>query len=423
MVDKIEILKKYNFWDKNIINLWFIRHNYLNKLKESIRISSLIKVILWQRRVGKSFLLKQLINLLIKDKWVNPKNIFYLNLEYDDFSFIKNKNDLKQLILLYLDNLKPKWKVYLIIDEIQEIEGWEKLINSYRSLHTWEFEIFISWSNSKLLSGELSTYLSWRYIEFEIFPFSFYEFLEFYSLDKSKQSLLKYVNFSWIPELYNLPNTDLQASFMKSLKDTIILKDLIKRYKIKEVDLVEKVFLFVVNNIWNSLSINSIRKKLKNEWVNISTTTLSNYLKYLNDVFVINWISRYDLHGKKILEWEKKYYLNDLWFINFLFSTFEDYVSKKLENYVFNYFKSIWYNIYIWKVWTKEVDFILEKSGRKIYIQVTYLLLSKEVIEREYSSLRQIKDSFEKYVISLDDILLPVDDKWIKHLQIWNLDF
>jgi len=423
MIDKIELLKKYNFWDGEVSKLWYFRNKYLNRLKESIWTSDLIKVIIWQRRVGKSYLLKQLINILIKVKNINPVNIFYINLEYDDFSFIKTKDDLKSLISLYLKNFKPKWKVYLIIDEIQEIEKWEKLINSYRSSHVDEFEIFISWSNSKLLSWELSTYLSWRYIEFEVFPFSFDEFLDFYSLSKNKQNLLKYINFSWIPELYNLPNSDLQMSFIKSLKDTIILKDLVKRYKIKEVDLVENVFLFVVNNIWNLLSLNSIRKKLKNEWVNITVTTLSNYMRYLNDVFIVNWVSRYDLHGKKILEWEKKYYLNDLWFINFLFSSFEDYISKKLENYVYNYFKSLWYNIFIGKIWKQEVDFIVEKSWRKIYIQVTYLLSCKEVIDREYFWLRQINDSFEKYVVSLDDVIFPIDDKWIKHLQIWNLDF
>ena len=423
MVDKIKTLKIHNFWDKDIWNLWYIRQKYLNKLEKSIWINTLIKVIIWQRRAGKSFLLKQLINLFIKDKNINPKNIFYLNLEYDDFSFVKNKDDLKELISLYIEKIKPKWKIYLIIDEIQEITWWEKLINSYRSLNNSRFEIFISWSNSKLLSWELSTYLSWRYIEFEVFPFSFEEFLGFYSLEKNKQNFIKYINFSWIPELYNIKDHSLQASFIKSLKDTVILKDLVKRYNIKNIDLIEKVFLFVVNNIWNLSSFNSIRKKLKSEKVSISTTTLSNYIKYLNDVFIVSWADRYDLHGKKILEWEKKYYLNDLWFINFLFSGFENYISKKLENYVFNYFKYLWYSVFVWKLWKHEIDFIVEKSWRKIYLQVTYLLSDKQIIDREYQSIRKIQDSFEKYVVSLDEILFPVDDKWIRHLQIWNMNF
>lgn len=423
MQERIKLLGLYNFWNKDINNIWFKREKYLSKLEKSIGINTLIKVIIWQRRAWKSFLLKQLIYLLINDKKINPKNIFYLNLEYDDFSFIKNKDDLKSLISLYVKEIKPKWKIFLILDEIQEVEWWEKLINSYRSLHNSEFEIFISWSNSKLLSWELSTYLSWRYIEFEIFPFSFEEYLGFYSYSKNKQNLINYINFTGIPEIYNLPSHELQISFIKSLRDTIILKDIIKRYKIKEVDLVEKVLLFIINNIWNLLSLNSIRKKLKNEWINISTTTLSNYIKYMSDVFVIAWIDRFDLHWKRILEWEKKYYLNDLGFMNFLFSSFESYISKKLENYVYNYLKLSWYKIFIWKLWKLEIDFIAEKEWRKIYIQVAYLLIDNQVIKREYWNLRLINDSFEKYVVSLDDIVLPIDDKWIKHLQIWNLDF
>ena len=156
--------------------------------------------------------------------------------------------------------------------------------------------------------------------------------------------------------------------------------------------------------------------------MNISTTTLSNYIKYFCDVFVIAWISRYDLHWKKILEWEKKYYLNDLGFLNFLFSNFESYISKKLENYIYNFLALSWYSLSVGKLWDLEIDFIAEKQDRKIYIQVAYLLADESITLREYGNLRKINDSFEKYVISLDDVLFPVDKVWIKHLQAWNLD-
>lgn len=416
----MEIIKKYNNFDLKNFNFWFLREKYLSKVKKIIWTWDLIKVFLWQRRVWKSFILRQIIYFLIKEKNVNKKNILYLNFEYENLNFIKTKDDLIKIVEKYFE--KNSWKKYLFFDEIQEIEWWEKAVNSFRSDHTFDCEIFISWSNSKMLSWELATYLAWRYIQFEIYPFDFDEYLSFFKKEKDKKNFLEYLNFSWLPELYNLPDDDLKYSFVKSLKDTIILKDLAQRYKIVNLDLLEKVFLFLINNIWNAFSLNSLRKKFLQEWVKISVWTLWNYLRYFEEIYVFYWISRFDMHWKKILEWEKKYYLNDLWFLNFLFSWFEDFISKKLENYVFNYFKSNWYEIYIWKLKNLEINFIAEKNDRKIYIQVAYLLSSKEVIEREYWNLRKIKNSFEKIVISLDEIKLPIDDYWIKHFFAYEMD-
>ena len=417
-----KLIEKYNFWDSTNIQLWYIRKGYISKIYESIWNKNLIKVLIWQRRTGKSYIIRQLINYLIKSIKINKKNILYINMEYDEFNFIKNKDDLNHLIKVYRTYFKPKWRIYLFIDEIQEIESREKFVNSIRSDHTLDIEIIISGSNSKLLSSELSTYLAWRYISFDIYPFSFAEYLWFNNTICNKDSFLKYINFSWIPELYNLWNYELQRSFVDALKNTIILKDLVLRYKIKDVALLENVFLFLVNNIWNLFSINSIVRKLKSLNINISPTTLSNYLKYFEDVFVFHSVSRFDVKWKKILEWEKKYYLNDLWFLNFWFSSFENYIWKKLENYVYNYLIWKWYKVYVWNMWEYEIDFICEKKDTKCYIQVTYLVSTKEVIEREYSNLRLIKDSFPKYVISLDDIILPTDDYWIKHIQIWDIE-
>ena len=413
----LDYIKKYNKFDD--FEIWFIRKRYLDLIKGSIGIWWLIKVIIGQRRVWKSFIMKQIINLLRKEKKVKDKNILYINFEYEIFSSLNNSEKLSEIINNYFLNVN--WKKYIFLDEIQEIFWWEKMVNSFRADHTFDVEIFITGSNSKLLSGELATYLSWRYIEFQIFPLSFAEYLEYYKKDLNKNNFLNYINFSWLPELYNLPTKELQYNFIKSLKDTIILKDLVKRYSIKDVDLLEKVFLFLVNNIWNSLSVNNLRKKLLQEWVKITSVTLWNYVRYLQDVFVFSGISRYDLHWKRILEWEKKYYLNDLWFLNFFFSSFENFISKKIENYVYNFFALNGYSITIWKLWKLEIDFLVEKEWKKYYIQVAYLLASEEVINREYWNLRKINDSFEKYVLSLDDIEFKTDDVWINHLQIWKM--
>ncbi len=413
----LDYIKKYNKFDN--FDIWFIRKKYLDLIKESIDIWGLIKVIIWQRRVWKSFILKQIIDFLRKEKKVKDKNILYINFEYEIFSSLNDSKKVSKIINNYFLNIN--WKKYIFLDEIQEILWWEKMVNSFRADHTFDVEIFITGSNSKLLSWELATYLSWRYIEFEIFPLSFDEYLWYYEKKLDKQNFINYINFSWLPELYNLPTKELQYNFIKSLKDTIILKDLVKRYSIKDIDLLEKVFLFLVNNIWNSLSVNNLRKKLLQEWIKITSVTLWNYVRYLQDVFVFSGISRYDLHWKRILEGEKKYYLNDLWFLNFFFSSFENFISKKIENYVYNFFALNWYIISIWKLGKLEIDFLVEKEWRKCYIQVAYLLLSEEVINREYWNLRKINDSFEKYVLSLDDIEFKIDDIWIKHLQIWKM--
>lgn len=416
------ILEKYNFWSGNMSNLGYKRKDYLDKMTDVIGTSNLIKVLIWQRRVGKSYILKQFISQLIEDNNIPPKNILYLNLEYDDFSFIRTKDDLKGVFDIYQKNLSITGKIYLFIDEIQEVEWWEKFINSIRADHTMDIDIYITGSNSSLLSSELATYLSGRYITFPIYPFSFQEYLNFWWKDRNKVSFLEYLNFSGIPELYNLPNIELQKSFMSSLKDTIILRDLVKRYAIKEVDLLEKIFFFLSSNIWNLFSINAIARKLQSEWINISPTTLSNYIRYLQNILVFYGADRYDLKWKRILEGEKKYYLNDLGFVNFLFSSFDNYAGKKLENYVYTSLIQHGYSVFVWNIWDKEIDFVAEKEGRKIYIQVTYLLVGEEVIEREYGNLRLIKDSFPKYVVSLDDIALPIDDYGIEHVQAWNIE-
>lgn len=427
MLDKnkiIQILEKYNYWENNPKSIWYIRENYINKILSSFDNIDLIKVLIWQRRVWKSYIIKQIIHHLIIKQNINPQNILYINMEYEDFSFIKWKDELKEVFEIYKNHFKVNWKIYFFCDEIQEVETWEKYINSLRADHTLEIEIIITWSNSKLLSNELSTYLSWRYVTFDIYPFSYNDYLILNNLINSKENFLWFLNFSWIPELYNFKeNKELQKNFISSLKDTIILKDLVLRYKIKDVALLEKVFLFLVNNVWNLFSINSIARKLKWENINISVTTLSNYLRYLQEILVFYWVDRYDLKWKRILEWEKKYYLNDLWFINFSFSSFDGYIWKKLENYVFTYFKQKWYNIYVWNITWKEIDFICEKDNKKIYLQVAYLLAIEDVIEREYWNLRQINDSFPKYVISLDDIKMPIDNYWIEHIRVWELCF
>lgn len=287
-----------------ILKTMFIRKVYLEKILKYLDNNSLIKILIWQRRAWKSYIMKQIINFLSSEKWILDKNILYINLEIDFLKY-KTIKDLDIFIKTYLKENNIQKRVYLFIDEVQELVWWEKLINSYRADDNLDCDIFITGSNASLLSSELSTYLSWRYISFEIYPFSYDEFLWYFNKESNKQNFLEYLNFSWISELYKLPDEETKTDFLKSLKDTIVLRDIVKRFKLKEVQLLEDLFLFCISNISNLLSINSIVKKLKWQWIKSNTITIWNYLRYLEETFILHSCQRYDLQWKKILEWEK----------------------------------------------------------------------------------------------------------------------
>jgi len=401
-----------------MINNIFKREFYLSKILKYLDHTTLIKVLIGQRRAWKSYIMKQIIDFLIKEKNIKKQNILYINLEIYFLKF-RNINDLNIFVQKYLKENNIKDRFYLFIDEIQELIWWEKLINSYRSDDNFDCDIFITWSNAGLLSSELSTYLSWRYINFEIFTFSYKEYLYYFNLENVKKNFLQYLEFSWISELYKLPDEETKSDFLKSLKDTIVLKDIVKRFKLKEVQLLEDLFLFCSSNISNLLSINSIVKKLKRNWIHSNTVTIWNYLKYLEQTYVLYPCDRYDLQWKRVLEWEKKYYLSDLWFNNYFFSNYDIGWWKRLENLVFLQLKRLGYKVYTWNIWNLEIDFVAEKWKERVYIQVAYLLNDEKVVEREFWNLLKIQDNYEKIVLSLDDVLIK-DYKWINHYRIYD---
>lgn len=396
------------------MNFWYKREFYLNKITKYLDNIELIKVLIWQRRVWKSYIMKQIIDFLEKTKNIDKENIIYINLEID----YMNYETIEKLDKYIKSKIVNKNRYYLFIDEIQEVLWWEKLLNSYRSNDSLDIDIFITGSNANLLSSELSTYLSGRYIDFEIMPFSYIEYLGYFNIENNKQNFLNYVNFSWISELYKLEDTESKINFLRSIKDSIVLKDIVKKYNIKDIDLLEKLFFYLSSNIWNLFSLNSIVRKLK--WLDIksNTTTIWNYINFLEKTYILHWVNRYDLKWKKILEWEKKYYLNDLWFNNFFSSSYDIWWWKKIENIVYNHLRQNWYKIYIWNIWDLEVDFVAEKWKEIIYIQVAYLITDDEVFKREFQNLEKIKDNYKKIVLSLDDIL--IDYKWIIHKNIWD---
>lgn len=419
MADSFAKLEKYNSWNNNYPSVGFIRDSYLDKINDFLG-SKLIKVLVGQRRVGKSYLLRQIIRRLLEGG-VKPENVFYINKEYTDFDFITHYTDLENLILHYKQVLKPKGKIYLFIDEIQSITDWEHLINSYSQDYTSDYEVFISGSNSQLLSGELATLLSGRYIQFQIFPFSYQEFISIKLLDNSKTAFLQYLQTGGLPELFQLPNDETKRHYLSAIRDTVLLRDIIQRYNIKDARLLQDVFSFLVINASNLISISSIVNYFAGKNRKTNYETIANYIEYLKNTFLVHQVERFNIKGKEVLSGNSKYYINDLSFKNYLYTGFEYGYVYMLENIIYLQLINSGYNVYAGYLRNKEIDFVATKNNRTIYLQVAYMLIDKTTIEREYSKLETISDNYEKFVVSLDDIQLP-NRNGIQHILAWQIN-
>ncbi|MDR1739977.1 MAG: ATP-binding protein [Bacteroidales bacterium] len=402
------------------MSLGFYRKDYTDKIFTYTG-NRLIKVLIGQRRTGKSYILRQLANKLI-DSGIDGKNILYINKEYIEFDFIANNSDLDAFVKFYKKQLGISGKVCIFIDEIQNIIGWEHFVNSYSQDFVDEYEIFISGSNSTLLSGELASLLSGRYVEFEIFPFSFSEYSGILEKEKTKQNFIEYMESGGLPELFNLQNDEIKRNYVSAIKNTVFLRDIIERYSIKEPKLLEDIFVFLVNNAANLISITSIVNYFKNLGRKTTYDTVSAYINYMENSFLIHKSERYDIRGKDTISGNCKYYINDLAYKNYLYTGFGYGVGYKLENLVYLTLKRAGFKVYTGVFRDKEVDFVALKDDRVLYVQASYLMFDEKTIEREYLPLELISDNYEKIVVSLDDTKFP-QRNGIKHEQIWNFNY
>jgi len=417
MDNKLQILEKYNLWGGNTFKTGFLRKEYTDKISRYLG-NNLIKVLTGQRRVGKSYVLRQIAMQLV-NSGVSRENILFLNFELADFDDIKTHKDLDEIIKKYVNGLKPKGKVYLFFDEIQNIQDWEIVINSYSQDYIDDYEIFISGSNSKMLSGELAGLLSGRYVSFNIFPFSFKEFCGINGYETNKQSYLEYMETGGMPELFHLNEEEVKRNYILSLKDTVMLRDIIQRYRVKEPVLLEDVFVFLVNNASNLISVKNIANYFKSNSRKTSYDTIAAYIGYFEDAFLVHRAERYNIKGKELLTGNRKYYINDLSFGNYLYKGFGYGVGYKLENLVYLDLLRAGYAVYTGQINKKEVDFVALKSDQKVYVQSAYLLFDNDTIEREYASLESIADNYPKYVVSLDDVKLS-SKQGIEHIRAWE---
>jgi len=393
------------------------RDEYIKKIVPFID-KDVIKVLTGIRRSGKSVMLKLLMEEL-KNRGINENQFIYINFENLKYRKLKNYERLYDFILNKVDD---KYKSYYIfLDEIQEVEEWERCVNSLRVDEDFNFDIYITGSNAKLLSGELSTYLAGRYIEFVVYPFSFKEFFEIMK-EKNKEIDLKeafqdYVKFGGMPFLHNLDyNFEASMQYLQDLYASIILKDITQRNNIRDTDLLERIINYVVMNIGNTFSATSISKFFKSENRKVATETILNYIKACEEAFLIYRVARNDLLGKKILNVNEKYYIADHGIREAIMENNQKNINQVLENIVYFEMLRRGYNIKIGKVDNLEVDFVCKKNDETIYIQVSYLLASEDTKEREFSVLENIKDNYPKYVLSMDEF--DMSRNGIKHVNL-----
>lgn len=396
------------------------RELYIEKIKPFID-KDIIKVLTGIRRSGKSVMLKLIMEEL-KQNGIDEKQFININFENLINRELTTADKLHKYILKRASEIKNK--CYIFLDEIQEVKDWEKCINSLRVNEEYEFDIYITGSNAKLLSGELSTYLAGRYVEFVIYPFSFKEFLDtlkpIQSNVSTKEAFQKYIKFGGMPFLYNLAfEEEASLQYLKDIYSSIILKDITQRNKIRDTDLLEKVIDYLIMNIGNNFSATSISKFFKSENRKVSVETILNYIKATEEAFLIYKVSRDDLIGKKILNINEKYYIADHGIREAILESNQRDINQIFENIIYLELLRKGYNIRVGKVDNLEVDFVCTKRNEKIYIQVAYLLASPETIEREFSSLEKINDNYPKYVISMDEF--DMSRNGIKHINI--IDF
>ena len=390
------------------------RDLYLNRISSLID-KDIIKVIVGVRRCGKSYMFNLIINELI-GRGIDKDNIILINFESAKYRNVSNPRELDLLVRDLTKDIEGK--IYLFFDEIQNVDEWEKSINSFRV--DYDCDIYLTGSNSKLLSGELATHLAGRYMEIKMYPFSFKEYLDYKKISPNKKAFTDYLTYGGFPFLLSLESEIDKTEYLNDIFNSIFLKDIIERFSIRDTSLLTRIVDFILDSTGKIVSSKSISDYLRTkEKIKVSPKTVYNYLDYLTNACLLYKVQREDIEGKKILSINEKYYCVDQGFNQVRIGRNQLNNSRIMENIVYFELLRRGYEITIGCVGDYEIDFVCKKMGEKIYVQVTRELTSEDTIEREFRPLLMVKDNYPKYVISTDEFDMSHDG--IKHMNI--LDF
>ncbi len=396
-----------------------VRERYLSKIRPFYD-QDLIKVILGVRRCGKSVLLLQIMDEL-KEKGIPESQIIYINFEYEDYAYIKNDLDLHEFIQKKIINEE---KYYLFFDEIQNVEHWEKAVNSFKA--SKNVSIFITGSNSDLLSGELATHIAGRYVSFKIYPFTFKEVCELKQITNRsdrEEAFEDYMMWGGMPQRFMMTDEFQTRTYLSDIYDSILVKDIITRFNIKDLDLFNRIVEYIVTTPSQNFSAESLSNYFANkESREVSKVTLYNYLEYMSKAMMVSKVDRYDVRGKRILNGKYKYYLTDLGFGQIMNIGKRPQLGAYLENIVYNQLLSSGYDVKVGNLENGEIDFIATRFGEKIYVQVAYILADDSVVEREFGVFKKIEDNFPKYVITMDKFDFSQDGIIHKNVIDWLLE-
>ena len=388
------------------------RKDYSRKIDSWIGKGQII-VLVGQRRVGKSFILKDFAE---RHKDEADANIIFIDKEKNSFKGIASNNDLDEYIEA---RFRKDRHNYILIDEVQDIVGWQHTVRHYRTEENTD--VIITGSNSKMLSSELGTLLGGRYEEIRIQSLSYAEFLEFHGLGDSDDSLWKYLNFGGLPGLrvIGLENETMVEEYLSGVFNTVILKDVVLRHNIRNLPFLNNLVIFLADTTGKLNSATNISKFMKSEQQDVSTNIVLDYISFYREAFLIDRVDRYDIHGKKLLETNSKYYFGDVGLRNFVADTdrAKD-IEKVMENIVYQHLRRLGYKVYVGQLRAGEIDFVCTKQGERVYVQVSYIIANEDTYLREFGALRNIPDDYPKYVISASPLLQKINDNGITHLHI-----
>lgn len=418
MNDCFNELTLSNYWNGRLPEAGFIRRSYTNRIFGYIG-NKLIKLLVGQRGAGKSYLLRQIM-LHLLDEGVSARNILYINRSFTDSGFISGREGLEELLSTYRERIHPVGKIYIFIEEIQNIIGWEEFVYSHSQDYVNSSELFISGSGREMLPCDAEGVPDRHYVSFEVFPFSYAEYRERAREEASGKSYAAYMEGCSLPRLSALSTEDVKWNYVSSIKDTALFRDIVQQYRVKDPRLFEDVLIYLVAHLSELVSVTNLVTHFNSQQRKTSYDTIANYISYLENTFLIHRVERCQVRSKEVVLGSCRYYINDWAFMRFLYPFFVREQDTKFKNHVYLELRRAGYAVYVGVHRNKVIDFLAQKGDRIIYIQCVCALDNELTMQSLYASLEAIQDNYEKWIVSLDNVALP-SKEGIRHIQVWKL--